>query len=145
MWHSCSRVTVRDHTKGKPRHLVQLYREVGRLVRSFGPGVSTVSSRTRTGWMARARFAGVEFRRDHVVLAFWLKREISHPRLRVEHYGRSDWGYRLALRSPADIDDELRGWLREAYLVGRQEWSPSAASSIRAREGGGRRAAAPSR
>jgi hypothetical protein len=116
------RVSVRDHLRGRPREVVAIYRELGRVVRSFGPGVRTVSSKTKTGWMARVRFAGVEFRRDHLVLSFWLKREISNPRLRREHYGRSDWGYSLPVRSPVEVDDELTAWLREAYRVGRQEW-----------------------
>ena len=124
-WHSCVRVSVRDHLKGRPRHVVELYRALGRIVRSFGPGVRNVSSKTRTGWMVRARFAGVEFRRDHLLLSFWLKREIRSPRLRAAYYGRSDWVYSLPVRSPGDLDEELRGWLHEAYLVGRQEWDPS--------------------
>ena len=95
--------------------------------------------------MARGRFAGVQFRRDHLVLSFWLKRRISSARLRVEHYGRSDWGYRLAIRSPADIDDRLRGWLHEAYLVGRQEWPPRQRTATRSRRRGGPGEAAPSR
>jgi hypothetical protein len=124
MWHSCVRVSVRDHLRGRPREVVAIYRELGRVVRSFGPGVRTVSSKTRTGWMARVRFAGVEFRRDHLVLSFWLKREITRARLRRAYYGRSDWVYSLPVRSPSEIDEELTDWLREAYLVGRQEWPP---------------------
>lgn len=125
MWHSCVRVTVRDHLKGRPRHLVELYRAIGRMVRSCGPGVRTVSSKTKTGWMVRARFAGVEFRRDHLVLSFWLKRPIRSRRLRREHYGGRDFGYRLPVRAPDDLDDEVRAWLCEAYLVGRQAWEPA--------------------
>jgi hypothetical protein len=87
-----------------------------------------MSSKTRTGWMARVRFAGVVFRRDHLVLSFWLKREIRSPRLRPAHYGRSDWVYSLPVRSPTEVDRELTAWLREAYLVGRQEWSAAATS-----------------
>jgi hypothetical protein len=126
MWHSCVRVSVRDHLKGRPREIVRLYRQVATVVRSCGPGVRNVSSKTKTGWMVRARFAGVEFRRDHLILSFWLKREISSQRLRPAYYGRSDWGYTLPIRTPSDLDDELRAWLCEAYLVGRQEWKPDA-------------------
>jgi hypothetical protein len=129
MWHSCVRVSVLDHLRGRPREVVAIYRELGKVVRSFGPGVRTMSSKTRTGWMARVRFAGVQFRKDHVVLSFWLKREIGSPRLRPAHYGRDDWVYSLRVRSPAEIDEELRGWLREAYRVGRQEWTPEVAAA----------------
>jgi hypothetical protein len=132
MWHSCVRVSVRDHLRGRPREVVAIYRELGRVIRSFGPGVRTVSSKTRTGWMARVRFAGVQFRKDHVVLSFWLKREIGHPRLRRAYYGRSDWVYSLPVRSPSEVDRELVSWLEEAYLVGRQERRATAAARDRA-------------
>jgi hypothetical protein len=118
------RVGVRDHLKGRPREVVALYRALARLIRGFGPGVVNVSSKTRTGWMARVRFAGVRFRKDDVVLSFWLKREVLSPRLRSQHLGRNDWVYSLPIRSVGDLDGELEGWLREAYLVGRQEWEP---------------------
>jgi hypothetical protein len=123
------RVSVRDHLRGRPREVVAIYRELGRVIRSFGPGVRTMSSKTRTGWMARVRFAGVEFRKDHLVLSFWLKREIRTPRLRPAHYGRNDWVYSLPVRSPADVDEELTTWLHEAYLVGRQERQAAATGS----------------
>jgi hypothetical protein len=125
MWHSCVRVTVAEYLRGKPRSLVELYRAIGRVVRACGPGVRPVSSKTRTGWMVRARFAGVEFGKDHLVLAFWLKRRIQSPRLRVEHYGRNDWGYRLRVHDAEDLDDEVRDWLCEAYRVGRQDPEPT--------------------
>lgn len=72
--------------------------------------------------MVRARFAGVQFRKDHVVLAFWLKRPIRSSRLKHEYLGRSDHVYEIRIRSARDLDDQVRGWLCEAYLVGRQEW-----------------------
>jgi hypothetical protein len=121
MWHSCVRVSVREHLAGRPREVVLLYREVAKAVRSCGPGVRNVSSRSRTGWMVRARFAGVEFRRDHVRLSFWLKREISSSRLRSTYLGGDDWIYALPIRTADELDEEVRGWLCEAYLVGRQE------------------------
>lgn len=122
MWHSCVRVTVRDHLKGRPRDQVELYREIGRIVRSFGPGVTNVSSKTRTGWMARTRFAGIRFRKDDLLLSFWLKRQVVSPRLKTTYLGRNDWIYEIAIGSFDDLDRELRAWLREAYVVGRQRW-----------------------
>ena len=72
--------------------------------------------------MVRVRFAGiVRLRRDGLVCMFWLKRKIRSPRFRkVEHLERTDWIYEFVLRSPDELDDEVRGWLREAYDVGRQ-------------------------
>ena len=71
--------------------------------------------------MVRVRFAGVEFRRDHVVLGFWLKRRIESPRLVHQHVGRRDHVYKLRVWRPEEVDDEVRAWLSEAYVIGRQE------------------------
>jgi len=34
--------------------------------------------------------------------------------------GRCDWIHHFVLRSEAELDEEFRGWMREAYDVGRQ-------------------------
>jgi hypothetical protein len=39
----------------------------------------------------------------------------------VQHIERQDWVYQLLLRSEADLDDDLHGWLKEAYEVGQQQ------------------------
>jgi hypothetical protein len=50
-----------------------------------------------------------------------LKRRISSPRFsRVELLGKRDWVYQFVLRNEEELDGEVRGWIREAYDVGRQ-------------------------
>jgi hypothetical protein len=55
--------------------------------------------------------------RDWVALSFSLRRRVNHPciKRKVEPYhGRY---YHVAnLRGPEDVDDEIKGWLTEAYL-----------------------------
>jgi hypothetical protein len=85
----------------------------------------TVSvSKTRIEFMTRARFAGVQVRRDHLRLGLWLKRRVAWSRfVKVEHYGRDDWGYTVLIRDESDLDAGLAAWLREARLVGDQRWA----------------------
>ena len=53
----------------------------------------------------------------HVVLA----RRLEHPRFtRIESLSPRNHVHHFRLRDPAEIDDEVRGWLREAYAVGEQ-------------------------
>ena len=49
-----------------------------------------------------------------------LVRELASPRLRVEFIPPRYYVHRVVLRSVADVDDEVRGWLAEAYAVGQQ-------------------------
>jgi hypothetical protein len=53
---------------------------------------------------------------------FIATRRITSPRFRkVERYGPRSVGHYLSIRSPEELDDELRAWLKEAAAVGRQE------------------------
>lgn len=54
----------------------------------------------------------------HVVLA----RRLEHPRfLRIESISPRNHVHHFVLHKVSDIDAEVRRWLREAYLVGKQE------------------------
>ena len=76
--------------------------------------------KTRISFVTRARFAGVvRFGGTRWSPGSGLKRPVSSGRFtKVEHIERQDWVYQLLLRSEADFDDELHGWLNEAYEVG---------------------------
>lgn len=54
--------------------------------------------------------------RAHLVLT----RHIDHPRLTVEYLPPRYHVHRLNLRQPADVDDQVRARLAEAYAVGAQ-------------------------
>jgi hypothetical protein len=99
MWHGCGDYTVDGE---------------------FGPFEQVTKS--RIDFMVRVRFAGVaRLRKDGLVCGSWLKRQISSPRFsKVEHLGRHDWIYQFVLRNEEELDDEVRGWIHEAYDVGRQ-------------------------
>lgn len=91
------------------------------LVGEFGP-FEQVPTKSRIAFMVRVRFAGVvRLRKDGLVCGFWLKRRIDSPRpTKVVHLGRRDRIYQFVLRSEDELDDEVKGWIREAYDVGRQ-------------------------
>ena len=62
-------------------------------------------------------FVELRTMRDWVALWFRLGRPVDHPRVtrKVQTTGRRTW-YIVRLRGPEDVDDEVRGWLSEAYL-----------------------------
>jgi hypothetical protein len=121
MWHSCVRMTVRDHVRGRPKEVVDLYRRFARMVQELGPGVKAVPVKDRDrvhgpgpvhrGRAPEGRPAG-EF----------VKRRIDNPRFeKVELMPPRNFVYSFHVRSPEDLDDELRACLAEAYRVGIQE------------------------
>jgi hypothetical protein len=83
--------------------------EVG-AVRVEAVQVGILFRRSRT-------FAELRPRRDRVVLSVLLSRRLDHSRIVKKWHGsglRS--AYFFDLRDPADVDEELRDWLTEAYV-----------------------------
>ena len=121
MWHGCGDYTVDGFFEGTAARLRELYDAWVALVVEFGP-FEQVPTKSRIAFMVRVRFAGVaRLRKDGLVCGFWLKRQISSPRFsKVEHLGKRDRVYQFVLRNEDELDDEVRGWVREAYDVGRQ-------------------------
>ena len=133
MWHSCLRMTVGDHLRGRPREVVDLYRGFARMVRELGPGVKAVPVKTGIGFMIRVRFARGVASEARPARSFWLKRRIDGPRFaKVEFIPPKNFIYSFYVRSPEDLDDEVRAWLAEAYRVGIQEHLAARAKGVQA-------------
>jgi hypothetical protein len=121
MWHGCGEYSVDGFFEGKRAGVRSLYDALVAFVGDVGP-FEQVPTKTRIAFMVRVRFAAVNrLRKDGLACHIWLKRRIESPRFtKVELVGRTDWIHHFVLRSEEELDDELRGWLREAYEVGRQ-------------------------
>ena len=119
MPHSCAVVALDDHFARVPelRPVFDAYLAAAEL---NGP-VTVNSTKSRITFQTRMRFAAVERpRRTHLNAHFVLTREIANERLRVEHIPPRHYVHRLVLRTPEDVDAEVRCWLAEAYAVGEQ-------------------------
>jgi hypothetical protein len=52
-----------------------------------------------------------------VVLSIAMDRELTSPRFKeVAHPSPRTWQHHLEIRDVADVDDEIKAWLREAYV-----------------------------
>ena len=120
--HACGpRHTLAHHFQGKPPAIRRLYHEVVAAIRAIGP-VRVLPEKTRIAFQVRMSFAQVTPRRGwldgHVVLA----RRLEHPRFRqVQTFSPRNHLHAFRLTSIADVDEEFRAWLAEAYRVGAQE------------------------
>jgi uncharacterized protein DUF5655 len=120
--HACGpRYTLAHHFRGKRSAVRGIYRAFVAAVRANGP-VRVLPEKTRIAFQVRMSFAQVTPRREwldgHLVLA----RRVPHPRFRlVQTFSPRNHLHAFRLSSPTDVDAEFRGWLAEAYRVGRQE------------------------
>jgi hypothetical protein len=73
--------------------------------------------------MVRVRFATVTSVSDRgMTCTINLRRRLEHPRFeRIEQYDK--WFvHRLRVTSTEELDDEVRGWLAESYILGEQNY-----------------------
>ncbi len=98
-----------------------LYDVVERAVAGFGDVTVTVT-RSQVAFRRRRGFAYVwrpgQYVRSDVpaVLSIALPHDVGSPRFKsVAHPSRGVWMHHLELRDAAQVDDEVRRWLRAAY------------------------------
>lgn len=68
----------------------------------------SITARTRVVWCHEANDDG------SIWLGFLLPRRVESPRLRSGPAG-GRWSHHVKVRDAGDLDDELLGWLQEAY------------------------------
>jgi Domain of unknown function (DUF5655) len=121
MPHSCDVRPLDEHFAGVKPELREAFDALVSTVRENGP-VTVNAAKSRIAFQGRGRFAGIDRpRKDHLVASFLLTRAVRSPRLaRVDYIPPYYYVHRLRLHDREEIDDEVRGWLAEAYQVGRQ-------------------------
>lgn len=116
--HECApAMTVEAYFSTGPPHERPVFDAVTRHLASVGPvHVEPVSVGI---FLKRARtFAELRPMQHWVALSFSLDRRVNHPTIvrKVVAY-RGRWFHVANVRSPDDLDDDLLGWLTEAYLA----------------------------
>jgi uncharacterized protein DUF5655 len=123
LWHGCNTNTVDTFFRDRPPALRGLFDGFVALIERCGP-ITVVPTKSRIAIMGRVRFAGLSrVTRDALVVQFALPEPLVDGRIeRIERYARDWYGHRLRLRTRADLDDQLAGWLCKSYrLMGQQE------------------------
>lgn len=102
---------------------LSLFHAIHRYFGSLGP-VTMEVMKTQVSFGAKTKFAWVWLPQiwikkqpeDSIVLAFALRRRIADVRVKqVAEPRPGRFMHHVVIRREADLDDEVRGWLREAY------------------------------
>jgi len=122
MPHSCVRVPLAAHFKGKDPIVRKTFDTFLTVLRASGP-VRVVSSKTRIAFMVRMRFAGANPMKNALRCGFALLRPARHPTIRRAYRfpGTKLYAHELRLTHPDQIDAPLCRLLAEAYQVGAQK------------------------
>jgi hypothetical protein len=97
--------------------VLELARAYVAMLHSLGD-VQVIPQKTRLVCVARVRFAGLSPRKRGFQASFALHRWLDSPRIvKTADYGPRWRAHFVAVRSEADLDDELRAWLQESHDV----------------------------
>lgn len=121
LWHSCVQVTLEELFARSEPHVLELARSYVAMLQALGD-VQVIPQKTRLVGVARVRFAGLSPRKDGFLATFALHRWLDSPRIvKTVDYGPRWRAHSVLVRDPADLDDELHGWLQESHdVVGMQ-------------------------
>ncbi len=122
IWHACGRYTLDDLFAGCEPHVLKLFRRFAGMVKRAGP-VRVIPQKSRVVFQVRVRFGGSEPRKSYLLCNLALPRRVQHSRLfRIESYSAHFHKHWFRVRSEQDLDATVRGWIRQAYKVGAQEF-----------------------
>jgi hypothetical protein len=66
----------------------------------------------------KSAFLGVHFRRNYLILTIKSASQIDSPRIvKAEQASKNRWHCDVKVASEAEIDDVLKSWMRDAYLL----------------------------
>lgn len=109
--------SVSNHFVNKDPSVRGLYNQLISLLRMFGP-VEEDPKKTSIHLNRKSALAGVEVRKDYLLLNIKSDHQIKSPRVeKVEQISAKRFHHKVRISSPQDFDQELKTWLQEAYLL----------------------------
>ena len=109
--------SVNDHFMNKDPVVRSLYDQLVSLLRTFGP-IEEDPKKTSIHLNRRSALAGVETRKDYFLLNLKSDHSIKNPRIvKAEQVSTKRFHHKVRISSPNDFEEELKTWLREAYLL----------------------------
>jgi hypothetical protein len=118
--HSCGRFTVEQHLDGKPAEVVELYERLAEMVLRLGK-VVVAPTMTRVLFKVRTVFATVAVAGNWLDLVLVLGRRVKSPRIKKAQEEYPGMVHFLRIEKMEELDQELAGWLQEAYDYRRQK------------------------
>jgi len=109
--------TINRHFVGKDPVVRAIYDRLLNTIKRFGT-IAEEPKKTSIHIVNRTALAGVATRKGHLILTIKSDRKLASPRIhKSEQVSASRFHHEVKLTSPADVDEELAGWLKAAYLL----------------------------
>jgi len=109
--------SVSDHFVNKDPSVRALYDQLVSLLQTFGP-IEQDPKKTSIHLNRKSALAGVETRKDCLLLNIKSDHQIKSPRIeKAEQVSTKRFHHKVRISSTGDFDEELKSWLKEAYLL----------------------------
>jgi len=109
--------SLKDHFTNKDPLVRVLYDQLLSILRTFGPVIED-PKKTSIHLNRKSALAGVETRKDGLLLNIKSDHPIRSPRIeKAEQISAKRFHHKVRISSPRDFDEELKSWLKEAYLL----------------------------
>ena len=107
--------TETNHLEKNDLIVTEIYYRLFEELGKFGP-LKIEPKKTSIHLSNRFGFAGVYTRKNYINLEVHLNHRLSGKRInKVEQASANRFHHTIRLSNPEDIDEELLGWLKEAY------------------------------
>src|SRR3954469_21044988 len=106
---------VDAHFSGRSPHVLQIYRRIVDASSALGP-VEEDPKKTSIHLNRRVAFAGVQARKDALILTLKSDRDVKHRRVhKTEQTSANRWHFEVKLTTPEEVDDQIRKWIEASY------------------------------
>ena len=103
---------------GKDQQVQSTYQCLLEALQALGP-FQEEPKKTSIHLVRTVGFAGVHPRKSYLILNLRTASVLESPRIfKSEQVSKNRFHNEVKLTSPHDVDEELRGWLKEAYALG---------------------------
>lgn len=112
-----SNFTVQSHFEGKDPNVRLIYDQLRKTFKKFGP-FTEEPKKTSIHLVNATAFAGVATRKSYLLLNIKGDRPIKSARIqKSERVSAHRYHHEVKLVSAAEVDEELIGWLQQAYVL----------------------------
>jgi hypothetical protein len=109
--------SVNDHFTNRDPSVRALYDQLLSILRTSGSVIED-PKKTSIHLNRKSALAGVETRKGGLLLNIKSDHQIKSPRIeKAEQISAKRFHHKVRISSPKDLDQELKAWLKEAYLL----------------------------
>lgn len=115
--HSCNVSDLEEHFQKKPEFLREIFNLLLDEVDHIGE-TSLSIVRSAIFLKKQSTYLEIKVRKDHLLVGFYLARELSGlPIVKTLKISKNRIVHVVNLYNPKDVDEQLKGWLRESYSL----------------------------